>query len=172
MLMGLIVLIVAGGTYFGLNYDKLKQHVPFLADKEAVVNTDETGDQNDTSVEDETNNENISESEEDDIPTEEHNTELTEDVELPIEPKTETPVAKQYSGGDLPFHVIAGAFSSEENARRLGDKFASEGYTVKVGPGRGMSLVSIKSFSTREEAQQGLNDLRGVAPNGWIYEWK
>ena len=33
MLMTLLVLIVAGGTYFGLNYNRLKQHVPFLADK-------------------------------------------------------------------------------------------------------------------------------------------
>ncbi len=172
MLIGLIVLMLAGGTYFGLNYEELKQHIPFLADKEAAVKTNETVNENDTSSEDETNNENVTESEEDTLPIEEDNAELTEDVELSIEQEVETPVAQQYSGGDLPFHVIAGAFSSEENARRLGDKFASEGYTVKVGPGRGMTLVSIKSFATREEAQRGLNELKGTAPNGWIYEWK
>ena len=171
MLMGLIVLIAAGGTYFGLNYDELKQHVPFLADKEEVVSTDEPADENDTTSDDDANDESETEPEED-VTLEENDTELEQEQTTPVESKNETPVKNEYSGSDLPFHVIAGAFSSEENARRLGEKFTSEGYSVKVGPGRGMNLVSIKSFSTREEAQKGLNELKSVAPNGWIYEWK
>lgn len=174
MLMGILVLIVAGGTYFGLNYDELKQHIPFLADKEEVVNNDESVDENDDDVssdDNSANNESDVESEEEVLP-EEDDVDLVEDEVLPVEPTVVASEPKDYSGSDLPFHVIAGAFSSEENARRLGDKFASEGYSVKVAPGKGMNLVSIKSFSTREEAQKGLNELKGVAPNGWIYEWK
>ena len=170
MLMGLIVLIVAGGTYFGLNYDELKQHVPFLADnKEVVTPTEEeiSGDEEST---DEVASEDIDNSEEETIEDEA----ITEEPvsEEPVEEIEELPVQPQYTGGDLPFHVIAGAFSSEENANRLGAKFTAEGYSVKVGQGRGMTLVSIKSYATREEAQQGLNELVGVAPKGWIYEWK
>ncbi len=161
MLMTLIVLILAGGTYFGMNYDRLKQHVPFLADKkevkkEPVVNENETSDN----------------SSEEDKSTEEPEVE-EEIIPEPIEPEVnEKPTSNFSNNGDLPFHIIAGAFGSEANANRLGEKLKSEGYNVKVGPGRGMTLVSIKSFSTREEAQKGLNELQTVAPNGWVYEWK
>ena len=79
---------------------------------------------------------------------------------------------QEFSGSDLPFHIIAGAFSSEANATRLGEKLRNEGFNVKVGPGKGMTLISVKSFSTREEAQKGLSELKAVAPNGWVYEWK
>ncbi len=175
MLMGLIVLIIAGGTYFGLNYDELKQHVPFLADKEEVV----TPTEEETSGDDQSSDEKSSHeaaSNENEISEEEpiEDETITEEPvsEEPVEDSEELPAQSQYTGGDLPFHVIAGAFSSEENANRLGAKFTAEGYSVKVGQGRGMTLVSIKSYATREEAQQGLNELVGVAPKGWIYEWK
>ena len=168
MLMGLIVLIGAGGTYFGLNYNELKQHIPFLADKvEVVEGSQEANDIVDTAEEDESDT-----AQEEDIAPEDKGEDVVEDEPVPVEPIDKTPATNEYNETDLPFHVIAGAFSSEENARRLGDKFTSEGYSVKVGPGRGMNLVSIKSFSTRAEAQQGLSELKGVAPNGWIYEWK
>ena len=162
MLMTLIVLILAGGTYFGLNYDRLKQHVPFLADNSSTEipsekeNLEEIVDETPIEEEVESQDETISE-------------EQVEPAEV-IEKLAETqPVS---SGNDLPFHIIAGAFSSEANATRLGEKLRGEGYTVKVGPGKGMTLVSVKSFSTREEAQKGLSELKAVAPNGWIYEWK
>ena len=162
MLMSLIVLIVAGGTYFGLNYDRLKQHVPFLADNTSSEipvekeNLEEIVDETPIEEEVETQDETISE-------------EQVEPAEV-IEKTDETQPAS--SGNDLPFHIIAGAFSSEASANRLGDKLRGEGYTVKIGPGRGMTLVSVKSFSTRDEAQKGLSELNSVAPNGWIYEWK
>lgn len=169
MLMTLIVLIVAGGTYFGLNYDRLKQHVPFLED----TSTFSTGSNTAATEESETDKsmaENSETEEESDSNTEmEEESEETEPIEQ-VEKIIETPPTS--SGSDLPFHIIAGAFSSEANATRLGGKLRGEGYTVKVGPGRGMTLVSVKSFSTKEEAQQGLSELKSVVPNGWVYEWK
>lgn len=162
MLMTLIVLIVAGGTYFGLNYDRLKQHVPFLADKE-VHTTPEKEEMDPITTENETN---ADTEEAEEIPEAE---EPVEDEIIEQEVIT-PPVASNRT--DLPFHIIAGAFSSEANANRLGEKLTSEGYNVKVGPGRGMNLVSIKSFATRNEAQSGLAELKSVAPNAWVYEWK
>lgn len=162
MLMTLIVLILAGGTYFGMNYDRLKQHVPFLADNSSTEIPAEKEDLEE--IVDETPMEEEVESQDETISEEQ--VEPAEVIEKPV--KTQ-PIS---SGNDLPFHIIAGAFSSEANATRLGEKLRGEGYTVKVGPGKGMTLVSVKSFSTRDEAQKGLSELKSVAPNGWVYEWK
>ncbi|MEJ6583108.1 MAG: SPOR domain-containing protein [Crocinitomicaceae bacterium] len=160
MLITLIVLILAGGSYFGLNYDRLKQHIPFLADTSITDSTEKKDKTLVKELEDEVE------------PTIESEPELEEPVNEVEEPEKviETPPATY--GNDLPFHIIAGAFGSEANATRLGEKLKSEGYTVKVGPGRGMTLVSIKSFATKAEAQTGINKLLSVAPNAWIYEWK
>lgn len=167
MLIVLLVLMAGGGTYFGLNYDELKQHVPFLADTKTVSinSTAET--------EDSSNNDN-STAETENNSTEEIESEVIEE-EIPeqIEPEVKEETTNfSNSNNDLPFHIIAGAFSSEENANRLGKKLKAEGYNVKVGPGAGMTLVSIKSFATKAEAQAGLNEVKSVAPKGWIFEWK
>ena len=89
----------------------------------------------------------------------------------PIEvKKDENAVVKEVINGG--FHIIAGAFSSEANANRMADKYRAEGYSVNVGLGRGMNLVSIKSFSTKAAANAGLTDLKSAVPKGWVYEWK
>ena len=95
-----------------------------------------------------------------------------------VEEQADEKNTKEEVTSDIPpsnensFHVIAGAFSSESNAKLLGNKLRAEGYDVKVGRGRGMNLVSIKSFATRTEANQALADFKEVAPNCWVYEWK
>lgn len=164
MLMTLLVLIVAGGTYFGLNYNELKQHVPFLADKkEASYKEKKEKEENPSEMD------------------QEMETSPEEETEVAPEPIEEEPVVEESqveelpqvsTSSDLPFHIIVGAFSSEANANRLGDKLRSEGHQVKVGPGRGMNLVSIKSFATRAEAQANLSEFQSIAPNGWIFEWR
>lgn len=165
MLMVLIVLIATGGTYFGLHYDELKQHVPFLADKTPVEEPIAKSD----NVPEIKTEEEVPVDIENDIIEEE----IPEQTEEIVEPEViEKPTNFSNSNSDLPFHIIVGAFGSEENANRLGEKLKSEGYNVKVGPGKGMTLVSIKSFATRSEAQGGMNELKSVAPNGWIYEWR
>lgn len=165
MLMVLIVLIATGGTYFGLHYDELKQHIPFLADKTPVEEPIAKSD----NVPEIKTEEEVPVDIENDIIEEE----IPEQTEEIVEPEViEKPTNFSNSNSDLPFHIIVGAFGSEENANRLGEKLKSEGYNVKVGPGKGMTLVSIKSFATRSEAQGGMNELKSVAPNGWIYEWR
>lgn len=163
MLMTLIVLIVAGGTYFGLNYDELKQHVPFLADTKTVSTSSTAAiDEKDDNTTSETENNS----------TEEIESEVIEEIPEQIEPEVKEEPVNYSNDGDLPFHIIAGAFSSEENANRLGEKLKAEGYSVKIGSGAGMTLVSIKSFATKAEAQVGINELKSVAPKAWVYEWK
>lgn len=175
ILLAMIALLIGGGTFFGINYDTYKQHIPFLADnkdqpEEAVSHLEEmqeilSGDV--TEAEGQSDEVELIEETESTDDSEE----ITEEViEEPI--VEDKPVIESNSGSDLPFHVIAGAFSSESNANKLGDKLRNEGYSVKVGKGRGMNLVSVKSFQTRAQAQAGLSELKSVAPNGWVYEWK
>ncbi|MDX2360007.1 MAG: SPOR domain-containing protein [Crocinitomicaceae bacterium] len=178
MLMIFLVLIIAGGTYVGLNFDSLKQHIPFLADTEEPQE-DESKLEDMKDILEGNIDGSVSEEVEEEILEEETTNDLEEVIpeELPEEvmeeePIIETVIEPTRSSSDLPFHVIAGAFSSEANANRFGDKLRSQGYSVKVGTGRGMNLVSVQSFATRAEANAALTNLKEVAPNGWVYEWK
>lgn len=175
MLLSLILLIVLGGVYIASNYDEVKQHIPFLADEQSPKDYDgpekmkETIGQNDaaSSIEEELIvAEPIQENEE---KNENVHKELKEEpfVEKDVSNDATTPPAAQ-----RPFHIIAGAFSSKSNANTLGNKLRAKGYDVKVGRGRGMHLVSIKSFATHTEAKQALAKFKEVAPNGWVFEWK
>ncbi|MBL4862055.1 MAG: SPOR domain-containing protein [Crocinitomicaceae bacterium] len=174
MLMSLIVIIGAGSVYVAMNYEDVKQNIPFLADKKEVKadksDFDEMketihGDEDEQHVTDEGNNEDVKDQEM-------INEQVTDEVQdEPIQEDTQSDPIIDVPD-DLPFHIIIGAFSSEANAKRLAEKMRAEGYPAIAGPGRDLTLVSIKSFATRAEANAGLAELKGVAPEGWVYEWK
>jgi nucleoid DNA-binding protein len=184
ILLVLVAAILSGGTYFALNYNEMKQHIPFLADKEEptesidhkkemeeLLQIDETEDEIEEGSTDSEMDEATPESEELDSEDQES---LEDDIpeEITQEPEEEKiePTITTSSNGS--FHIIAGAFSSAENAERFGNKMRDEGYTVKVGPGKGMKLVSIGSYPTRSEAENALNSVRSSHPGSWVYEWK
>jgi len=184
ILLVLVAAILSGGTYFALNYNEMKQHIPFLADKEEptesidhkkemeeLLQIDETEDEIEEGSTDSEMDEATPESEELDSEDQES---LEDDIpeEITQEPEEEKiePTITTSSNGS--FHIIAGAFSSAENAERFGNKMRDEGYTVKVGPGKGMSLVSIGSYPTRSEAENALSSVRNSHPGSWVYEWK
>ena len=180
MLLLLILLIVAGGTYIGINYDNVKQHIPFLADSPQATDKDKpekmkqiTGENKQT----ESSTDQIIASESTQVNdtnidvNEESGKELAEEQAVDTETKEEV-TSEAPSSNKNTFHIIAGAFSSESNAKLLGNKLRAKGYEVKVGRGRGRNLVSIKSFATRAEANQALAEFKEEAPNCWIYEWK
>jgi nucleoid DNA-binding protein len=184
ILLVLVAAILSGGTYFAFNYNEMKQHIPFLADKEEptenidhkkemeeLLQIDETEDEIEEGSTDSEMDEATPESEELDSEDQES---LEDDIpeEITQEPEEEKiePTITTSSNGS--FHIIAGAFSSAENAERFGNKMRDEGYTVKVGPGKGMSLVSIGSYPTRSEAENALSSVRNSHPGSWVYEWK
>lgn len=173
-----ILIIVGGGTFFALNYNSLKQHIPFLADNTAEVDSEsnELDKMKEIMGLEEENNEGADEEMENvESPEEENIEELIEEESQPIE-EEETPVIEesQVQSTDLtkPYHIIVGAFGNPENAERLGEKLKSEGYNVKVGPGKGMTLVSIGSYATRAEAQSAISSFNEVATNAWVYKWQ
>lgn len=169
MLIALLVLLAGGGTMFGIYYDEVKQHIPFLADEKA--------DEKDDATESDAGQENVNDGEEnteEEQAADETGTEdepETEQVQEEPEPEPTTePVIN--SSGDKPFHLIAGAFSSEANANRLADKLRAEGYQPRVGVVGGMHMVSVKSYATRAEAQAGISEVSAAAPKAWVMEWR
>jgi cell division protein FtsN len=184
ILLVLVAAILSGGTYFALNYNEMKQHIPFLADNEEqtenidhkkemeeLLQINETQDETEEGSTETEMNETTQESEE--LETEDQEAleeDLPEEITPePIEEKIEPTITTSSDGS---FHIIAGAFSSAENAERFGNKMREEDYTVKVGPGKGMNLVSIGAYSTRSEAENALRSVRSSHPGSWVYEWK
>jgi len=69
------------------------------------------------------------------------------------------------------FHVIAGAFRFPENAVRKVTELHNEGYESRIlGVNKwNLSVVSYGSFSTREEAEKNLFDIKNtVAKDAWL----
>lgn len=69
------------------------------------------------------------------------------------------------------FHVIAGAFRFPENAVRKTEELKSEGYESRIlGVNKwNLSVVSFGSYSTREEAEETLSDIKNtVAKDAWL----
>lgn len=176
MLMVLIGLISVGGTFVGIYYDEVKQHIPFLAD--ATNDQDETNDQLQEmqSLLDEGNDEteqaatSTNESAPEDEPSE-------ESIESPLqETHTPEPIATPYttpsSSSEMPWHLIAGTFSIEDNAQRLANNLRKEGFSPIIRQVGAMYLVSAKGFASKEAALAGKSELGSAAPKAWLYEWK
>ena len=177
ILMVLILIIVAGGTYVAIDYDNVKQHIPFLADEEKPSedsdNLDEMkkmmgkGDEDTDNANDETDDEPSDEEPIDEEPVDE---EPVDEEPIDEEPEPEKPVVIPSSGGS--FHIIAGAFGDPNNATRLVEKLKGMGYDASTIDRGTSTLVSVQSYSTRAEAQNALKDVADAAPKGWVLEWR
>jgi nucleoid DNA-binding protein len=70
------------------------------------------------------------------------------------------------------YHIIGNSFSSEQNANNYAEKMSGKGYPAKVlGKFDNLYLVSIKSFSSRDEAKSGLSSVSADAPSGWVFKY-
>lgn len=169
LLISMIVLIVAGGSLVGIYFDEVRKHIPFLAEEvkseESANELDEmkeTLGMNDES--DESSEETSDESIED---TEAEETTLTDVEETVEEPKT-TSYPEATPGK---YHIIAGAFSSIDNANRMAAKLNDGGYQASVKMQGSLHFVSAKSFDTKEAANSELGNVRTIASNAWVYAW-
>lgn len=188
VLMVLLLLLVAGGTYVAIDYDNVKQHIPFLADNDEPADEDSAIDkmrdlmgeneqaseeedaieESDESELDETSeegddNEEVTEEEVSDNSTEEEQPEIEE---TPVQETISTPVSS--GSGQGPYHVVAGAFSNEANAARMVEKLQAQGLPSYVIMNNGMHVVSMKSFASSAEANAELSALRQTSSGAWI----
>lgn len=177
------LLIIGGGAYIGRNYNDLKQYVPFLADEEVekpkekslkeqmyetIHGEEEGGESSSTPSED--MNESAEEEPEEIVEEPEIIPEEPKVIEKPKvveKPKVTAPVVSSSSSG--PYKVIAGAFSSEDNANRLAAEFRAKGYNSEVFMKGELHAVSMQSYATSEEANANLGKLQSMAPGAWIY---
>lgn len=91
------------------------------------------------------------------------------------EPKAANSTSENITDGK--YHIIAGVFKSEANARKVADKFSLKGIApiIEFIKEREEYFISIKSFDSQQEAQKYLNTL-GVAneetlESYWIYKF-
>lgn len=183
------LLIIAGGAYVGRNYNELKQHIPFLADKteeskpkslkeelsDAIKedknsrgrrnsNNDQNNSNNADSAQDGAKNGTNEGAETDPIIIEK---EVPSKPEVVEKPKViTTPVVSSSSSG--PFKVVAGAFSSEANANRLAAEFKAKGLKSEVFKTGELFTVSMQSYATSKEANANLAKHKSMAPGAWI----
>ena len=80
----------------------------------------------------------------------------------PVQAAVQTTPSLPVSGK---FHVVGGCFKVKENADKLADRLVQQGYHAYVSPmGRGFFRVSVESYLTRKEAEQGLEKILGSDP--------
>lgn len=71
--------------------------------------------------------------------------------------------------GSKHFHVIAGSFGSEANANKLAGKLQSKGFNeASVTLNNGMYRVSVKGFSTLNEATAEAANIQSSVPGAWV----
>ncbi|WP_341901025.1 SPOR domain-containing protein [Fluviicola taffensis] len=92
-------------------------------------------------------------------------------VKVNKKPVTKTPKATSSAtfDGSKPFHIIAGSFGSETNANRLASKLQSKGFgEASVTMNGGMYRVSVKGFSTLNEATAEAASMQSSIPGAWV----
>lgn len=160
-----LLLLIGGGTYVGINYNELKQHIPFLAStpekKEATKEKPETV-------------ETPSEEENEDLETiETEEIEETETVDESSTPPVES--SPMTTSGliidkSLPIQIIAGSFSEESNATRKVESLKSSGFTAEViGRYGGLYFVCIGSFNSMAELNSNKSTFES-AGKYWVFQ--
>ena len=182
MLTVLLLSIVGGAVWAVLNFETVKEHIPFLQEKKEFISPMDTSENlkvlkelNEVSEEDEMVNEPV-DTDSSDVEMDDQATE-TEVVEEPAvieepkaveKPKTEAP--KVEAGASGTFHIIVGASGSQENANKLVEKLKSEGYQAVIAgtSSGGLMRISAGLCSSRTEANELLEKVKGEYPKAWL----
>lgn len=80
--------------------------------------------------------------------------------------KTETVETKK-----MPYHIMAGAFRSEQNAKKAYDQLIKDGYSARMlGENKhGLFPVLYGSYATMDEAEKAQKEIqKGENPDAWI----
>lgn len=167
----LVIALLAGGTYFAMNYDTLKSHIPFLGDKEETFKETIKPDADAVEILKALNAEKEKEAKADSLKLvvkDSKETETTQEVKKqpevkktepksePIKPAPQTKTVNT-AASNLSYHVIIGAFGVKENAENYVKTLIGKGFDSSVLDNGGkLTLVSIGSFASMEEAQSNM----------------
>lgn len=183
--VGLLLILIGGGTVGYLKKDMImgwfdKTHEPKdLAegheednedDKSAADEGHQTGEESNNMVA--TSDNNVEEN----TPEGHHETE--EIIEQPVEEKVEKPVVEKpvkeapvvNSSSEGNWHIIAGSYSSKENAENKVNILKSEGYSAAkiLGKYNGLYTVRVASYATKDEAKSALADFTNSGNKGFV----
>lgn len=69
------------------------------------------------------------------------------------------------------YYIIGGCFGVMENANRYVNELKAKGYNASVcgQNANGLNMVAYDSFSTEEEANQVIKEIRQQNPNAWVF---
>lgn len=170
LLLALLVIIIGGGTFFAINYNDLKEHIPFLASqtKEEIeqpekeeIDATPSGDQEEEVISEE--------------PSEELIEETPEQTEI-IEEVTPEPIAVSSANGltvnqSLPIQIIVGSFTEESNAERKIAQLKTAGVNAEnIGRYDGLHLVSIGSFNSMSDVKANSETIKSAAGTYWVFK--
>ena len=178
----LLVLVISGGVFVGLNYSKVQTFLGFTPKKiESRLPVIEEED--DMDVEPEVVQAKIVEQEAnkpDGVETNENNEQQSTPDPVEKAPVKETlPPTKKIvkttttNSSTGSYHIIGGGFGDPANAERFAATLQGKGLSAEVlGVFDGLSLVSMQSFSSLQEAKEALNNVasQGGVKNPWIFK--
>ncbi|HRP52993.1 MAG TPA: SPOR domain-containing protein [Fluviicola sp.] len=185
LIWGFLILLLGSGVYVFLNYDSLKKDFPILADLAGEKDNVAIGSEDVKTLDDQEtiSNEAI---EEEQIPQDDTEVVEQETTKEPVkkevvkevkqksvsQPKPEKQtenISQKPMDTSKSYHIIAGSFGSESNANRLAQKLITDGFAeASVSFVNGMHRVSIKGFSSMQEANSELSTIRSKVSNAWI----
>lgn len=170
ILLGLIAILLGGGTFFGLNYNKFKNYIPFLADHKAVEKTVEIEQPSELNPEE--NNDLNTETESEPETTEEIKEPIieTEEVVQPTIPSKPIITSNLTIDKTKSVQVIAGSFTEASNAQKMVEKLKTSGMNAEVvAVIDGLNIVSIGSFSSTAEMKANIDKIRSTGLKYWVY---
>src|SRR5690606_34737828 len=87
-----------------------------------------------------------------------------------IENSSATPVTLVVKEEKLNYHIVAGAFRDEENAEKAFKELSEQGYkSRKLSKNKyGLHPVLFGSYTTQQEAQKSLKEIRNINPEAWL----
>ena len=182
----LLLLVLGGGAFVGLNFEKFKHLIPFISKKEPIEETKiiKKLESDDTKP----STENITKSEE-----MIHSPEVIEEKtpvvteEEPVVPesnekpkladkkntkKTNEKISTevQANDGSNKSFIILGTFSEQVNAINLLDKIVAQGIkSASILEREGKFSVCYGSFPTKAEANSKLSDAKSAFKSAWIF---
>lgn len=167
------VLIISASGYIMYDFDTAKEYLPFLASNSEEVDRESElekmkellGKENEATNE---SNDTIAETTVDQVQPEESVVEeeyIPEEIVVEKEPEPvveeKIPEVKNIpapvSGGT--YHIIAGTFSSSENAEKYISNLNAQGISGSVVEESGMYQVSLGSYNSRQEAKNALANM-------------
>lgn len=184
LLIVLALLIFGGATYVGINYNEIKQKIPFLASnepstfekfKEKVGVSEEMEDLDEQiALEDEEYALEDEAQEIEETPEVKVAEQSTPEVVKSVQKPVEKPVVQVTTNGkftvdkSLPIQIIVGSFSQEANANRMVDKLAAKGFPAAiVGTSGGLFTVSAASFNSMAEYNANISEIQKVG-SYWV----